>query len=76
MNFTQLIYEHSDRTSQETCFVSATGIKQLVQFRETISVCLENGTFYGQNSDFFSALKQAVRVELSGFKELTQVLLA
>jgi hypothetical protein len=57
MNFIQIIYKDSVRTSQETYYVSATKPNWLMLFGEIIAVYCENhtehtNTLFGQNAEF------------------------
>jgi hypothetical protein len=56
LNFFQILYKHSVRTSQETHQVAATEINLLMLFGETIAVYCENhmkhtNTLCGQNAE-------------------------
>jgi hypothetical protein len=58
LDFLQIIYKNSVRTSQETYYVSATETNRLMLFKERVAVYCENHTehiniFCGKNAEFY-----------------------
>jgi hypothetical protein len=67
LNYFYVIYKNSDRTSQETHYVSATKPNKLMLFKETGAVYCENhtehtNTLCGQTEEIISVFKRVVHI--------------